>query len=257
MWRTAPFFWMEARGHVSSLCKHKGRCLCRKSVIYVMPLLFALVAAACGGESLAYDEAMDLLSSASERTVAGEFSVESHSVYIVEKGDSLEEYTYNSYTVHFESDRRFFGYDENRNPLSPPEILRYVVLEGEEYEFIDADQCYSDMPQVTRLGGGTFETIGPAMRELYRDYDYSSKKWGTEDGSSVTLIEFKPDPDARFSFKVQDGFLVESTYYSEDDSYGRLVGDGFDGKIVAKLNVTRFYDIGVKKEFPVPEPICE
>ena len=217
--------------------------------------------AACGGgESLTYDESIDSIS----RTMAAEFSIESRSVYIVETADSItadsiEEYTYNIYQVTFESAQSFFGYEEDRNPFAPPVTRHFVTLEGKDYEFVDSYQCYSDNPRVIYMdgGGGTFGTFGSYKRELYRDYDYSGRKWVAEDGSGVTLIEFESDPDTRFSFKVENGFLVEQVFYSESDTYGILVGDDHDGKIVAKRDVTRYYDIGVKKDFPVPEPICE
>ena len=218
--------------------------------------LMALVACG-GGESLTYDESIDSISSAMARTMAAEFSIESRSVYIVETADSIEEYTYNSYQFNIESAQSFFGYEEDRNPFAPPVTRHFVTLEDKYYEFVDSYQCYSDNQRVKYMDGGTFGTFPSYKRELYRDYDYSGRKWVAEDGSSVTLIEFESDPDTRFSFKVENGFLVEQVFYSESDTYGILVGDDHDGKIVAKRDVARYYDIGVKKDFPVPEPICE
>ena len=226
-----------------------------------MPWVGALMAlVACGGgESLTYDESIDSISSAMARTMAAEFSIESRSVYIVETADSIEEYTYSTYQFNIESAQSFFGYEEDRNPFAPPVTRHSVTLEDKYYEFVDSSQCYSYNPRVIYMdgGGGTFGTFGSYKRELYRDYDYSGRKWVAEDGSSVTLIEFESDPDTRFSFKVENGFLVEQVFYSESDTYGILVGDDHDGKIVAKRDVTRYYDIGVKKDFPVLEPICE
>ena len=214
--------------------------------------------AACGGgESLTYDESIDSISSAMARTMAAEFSIESRSVYIVETADSIEEYTYNIYQFNIESALNFFGYEEDRNPFAPPVTRHSVTLEGKYYEFVDSSQCYSYNPRVKYMDGGTSGTFASYKRELYRDYDYSGRKWVAEDGSSVALIEFESDPDTRFSFKVENGFLVEQVFYSESDTYGILVGDDHDGKIVAKRDVARYYDIGVKKDFPVPEPICE
>ena len=218
--------------------------------------LMALVACG-GGESLTYDESIDSISSAIARTMAAEFSIESRSVYIVETADSIEEYTYNIYQFNIESALNFFGYEEDRNPFAPPVTRHSVTLEGKYYEFVDSYQCYSYNPGVIYMDGGTVGTFASYNRELYRDYDYSGRKWVAEDGSSVALIEFESDPDTRFSFKVENGFLVEQVFYSESDTYGILVGDDHDGKIVAKKDVTRYYDIGVKKDFPVPEPICE
>ena len=60
-----------------------------------------------------------------------------------------------------------------------------------------------------------------------------------------------------FTFTIEGGFLVGQMVYVEGDIYGRLVGAGFDGKILAKKSVRRYYDMGAEKEFPVPEPICE
>ena len=219
---------------------------------------FMALAACGGGESLTYDESIDLISSAMARTMAAEFSIESRSVYIVETADSIEEYTYNIYQFNIESALNFFGYEEDRNPFAPPVTRHSVTLEGKYYEFVDSYQCYSYNPQVKFIGDErTFGTFPSYKRELYRNYDYSGRKWVAEDGSSVALIEFESDPDTRFSFKVENGFLVEQVFYSESDTYGILVEDDHDGKIVAKKDVTRYYDIGVKKDFPVPEPICE
>ena len=253
--------------------------------------LMALVACG-GGESLTYDESMDLLASAMERTIASEYSAEGNTVYVVDMGDSLREYTYSGYEIHHKSSRNFFSYHVTRNPLSPPEISKSIVLEGKMYEFVDADRCYSHDAQKTvsasgtqvtttttsevqetsipdvkvttsftatsdRFGSSTFDRFGPYTRKIYRDYDYSGERWVEEDGSSVALIEFESDPDFRFSFKVRDGYMVESKVHSERDNHGKLVRDGFDDKIVAKKTLTRYYNIGVRKEFPVPEPICE
>ena len=213
--------------------------------------------AACGGgESLTYDESIDLISSAMARTMAGEFSIDDTGIDVVETADSIEEYTYKTYQFNIESAQSFFGYEEDRNPFAPPVTRHSVTLEDKYYEFVDSSQCYSYNPGVIYYGG-TVGTFASYNRELYRDYDYSGRKWVAEDGSSVTLIEFESDPDTRFSFKVENGFLVEQVFYSESDTYGILVGDDHDGKIVAKKDVTRYYDIGVKKDFPVPEPICE
>ena len=87
--------------------------------------------------------------------------------------------------------------------------------------------------------------------------EYVGGKRVVQDGSTTETIEFETGTGSTDSFTIQDGLLVEAVQYVQFDGYGRRVGDGFDGKIVAKKYIRRYYDIGVKKEFPVPEPICE
>ena len=218
--------------------------------------LGALMAlAACGsGESLTFDESMDLLSSAMAGTVAGEFSIDDTGIEVVEMDNSTGEYTFSIFSVYFDPGRGWFGYMEDRNPFVPPVRQHFLTTGGVDYEFIEEGQCYSDNPTLIVTGGPI--RLDLMLPNMMPD-KYVGGKRVVQDGSTTETIEFETGRGSTNSFTLQDGFLVEWVFYVQYDGLGRRVGDGFDGKIVAKKYIRRYYDIGVEKDFPVPEPICE
>ena len=153
--------------------------------------------------------------------------------------------------VYFEPGRGWFGYKETFNPFASPKELHFLTYNGEDYEFIESMQCYSDDPTLTVHSG----PIQPELMlpNVLRPDKYAEGKRVVQDGSTTETIEFETGPGSTYSFIIQDGLLVETVHYVQDDRFGRRVGDGFDGKIVAKKYIRRYYDIGVKKDFPVPE----
>ena len=224
--------------------------------------LGALMAlAACGGgESLTYDESMDLLSNAMRRTVAGAYSLDDTGIDVVEMDNSTGEYTFYIFSVYFDPERGWFGYMEDRNPFAPPVRRHFLTADGADYEFIEARQCYSDNPTVTAQVGPIGLDQNPLLMlppVVMMPDKYIGGKRVIQDGSTTETIEFETGTGSTDSFTIQDGLLVDAVHYVQYDGYGRRVGDGFDGKIVAKKYIRRYYDIGVKKDFPVPEPICE
>ena len=223
-----------------------------------MVWLGALMAlAACGGgESLTFDESMDLLSSALDTTFADRFSYDSITVEMVERDGSLREYTQDTYNIYYDRNRGQFGYAEINNPFAPLDRRHFLTVDSVNYEFIESRQCYSDNPTFIVFWDPDpdyYQLMMPNM-EMAK---YTGGRRVLENGSVKEVIEFERRPGSTDTYTVEDGALVETVVYIEGDVYGRRVGDGFDGKIVAKKYIRRYYDIGEKKDFPVPEPICE
>ena len=217
---------------------------------------FMALAACGGGESLTYDESIDSISSAMARTVAGEFSSDDSGIDVVEIDNSTGEYTFNIFSLYFDPERGWFGYSEDKNPFGPPARWRFLNTGGADYEFIEEGECYSDNPTFIVQGGPIKSDLILPPVVMMPD-KYIGGKRVVQDGSTTEIIEFETGPGSTFSFTIQDGLLVEAVQYVQHDGFGRRVGDGFDGKIVAKKYIRRYYDIGVEKDFPVPEPICE
>ena len=206
---------------------------------------FMALAACGGGESLTFDESMDLLSSAMAGTVAGEFSIDDTGIDVVEMDNSTGEYTFNIFSMYFDPERGWFGYSEDRNPFAPPARRRFLTTGGADYEFIEEGQCYSDNPTFIVKGGPIRSDL--MLPNMMAD-EYVGGKRVVQDGSTTEIIEFETGTGSTDSFTIQDGLLVEAVQYVQFDGFGRRVGDGFDGKIVAKKYIRRYYDIGVKKD---------
>ena len=221
-----------------------------------MVWLGALMAlAACGGgEPLTFDESMDLLSSALDTIFADRFSSYDISVEMVEMNGSLREYTKDTLSMYYDRERGQFGYEETNNPFASPDRRNFLTKDGADYEFIESRQCYSDNP--TFIVGSDSDQYNLLMPNMEMAKYFRGRRV-VENGSVKEEIEFEMQLGGTLIYTVEDGALVEMVLYVEGDNYGRRVGDGFDGKIVAKKYIRRYYDIGEKKDFPVPEPICE
>ena len=216
----------------------------------------ALMAACGGGESLTYDETVDFMASAAKRTAGAAFSMEDTNISVVETEDSTEEHTDYVFSLSYVPERGVFGRQEIINPYAPPKKSNFITTDdGRHFEYMESERCFSDNPSST-VQGGPFQ-----MNLMYAGVDtpqnFIGGKRVVEDGSVKEIVEFETRQGGNFTFTIQDGFLIESAFYVESDDFGRLVGAGFDGKIVAKKHMRRFYDIGVVKKFPVLEPICE
>ena len=222
-------------------------------------LLCALITlAACGGgESLTYDESMDLLASAMERTYAGAFSLEDTNVSVVETENSQGEYINTVFVSHYVPERGVFGYQEDFNPYAPPKKLNFLTTDdGRHFEYVELERCYSDEPYLRVVdGGGPGSVVLPPI--VHQTDKFINGSRFVEEGATKEVIEFEGFGGGNLTFMIEGGFLVGQIVYAQGDNFGRLVGEGFDGRILAERYVRRFYDIGVEKEFPVPEPICE
>ena len=220
--------------------------------------LSALVAlAGCGrGESLSYEESLDLLESAVGQTYAGAFSLEDTNTSVVETEDSQGEHVDTVFVSHYVPERGVFGYQEVFNPYAPPKKSNFLTTdEGRHFEYMESDMCYSDEPYLRVDGGISRSELLPPIVQQSDKFVNGSRY--VEEGSTKEVIEFEGFGGGSFTLTIEDGFLIGQMVYIEDDIYGRLVGAGFDGRILAKKYVRRYYDIGVEKQFPVPEPICE
>lgn len=213
--------------------------------------------AACGGgESLSYDESMDLLAGAVERTHVGAFSLEDTNISVVETEDSQGEYIDTVFVLHYVPERGVFGYQEAFNPYAPLEKSNFLTtVDDRHFEYVESERCYSDEPYLRVDGGDPGSEVLPPI--VWQSDKFISGSRFVEEGPTKEVIEFEGIGGGSFTFTIEGGFFVGQMVYIEDDIYGRLVGEGFDGRILAKKYVRRYYDIGVEKEFPVPEPICE
>ena len=233
-----------------------------KARVWAYSLVSALLTAtllfvACGGgESLTYEESMDLLESAVEQTHAGAFSLEDTNISVVETEDSQGEYIHTVFVSHYVPERGVFGYQEVFNPYAPPEKSNFLTTdEGGQFEYVESERCFSDDPYLRVDGGGLgSDALPPIVWESDR---FVNGRRFVEEGLTREIIEFEGIGGGNFTYTIEDGFLVGQMAYIEDDVFGRLVGAGFDGKILAWKYVRRYYDIGVTKELPAPEPICE
>lgn len=232
-------------------------CPARPVSLRVLLFCASIMLAACGGgEPLTYDESMDLLASAMERTHAGAFSLEDTNVSVVETEDSQGEYINTVFVLHYVPERGVFGYQEDFNPYAPPKKLNFLTTDdGRHFEYVELERCYSDEPYLRVDGGGPGSVVLPPI--AWQSDKFISGRRFVEEGSTKEVIEFEGFGGGNLTFTIEGGFLVGQMVYAQGDNFGRLVGDGFDGKIVAEKTVTLYYDIGVAKEFPVPEPICE
>ena len=219
--------------------------------------LSTLVALACGGgEPLTYEESMELLESAAVRTVAGAFSLEDTNISIVETEDSPGEYIDTVFVLNYVPERGVFGYQGTFNPYAPPEKRNFLTTEDDRhFEYIESELCFTDNPSL--MVDGDVAQNDLTYARFKTPQNFIGGKRVVEDGSIREIIEFEAGEGGTFSFIIEDGLLAEHVLHMEGDSFGRLVGAGFDGKIVAKKYVRMYYDIGVEKEFPAPEPICE
>ncbi len=219
-----------------------------------------LLVACGGGESLSYEESLGLLTSAVERTYAGAFSLENTNINVVETEDSQGEYIYAVFVLHYVPERGSFGYQETFNPYAPPKKSHFLVTDdGRHYEFMEIEQCFSDnsylIVSVDPSESYARQQLPPIVRVQENFIDGNRT---IEEGVTKEIIELNTfGRGGTFKLTILDGFLIESILYVEEDNFGRLVWAGFDGKIVAKKDVLRYHDIGVAKEFPAPEPICE
>ncbi|MDE2688723.1 MAG: hypothetical protein OXI16_14690 [Chloroflexota bacterium] len=223
--------------------------------------LSALVAPACGsGESLSYEESMELLESAAQRTAAGMFTFEVSNISVVETEDSPGEYIDTVFVLHYVPERGSFGYQETFNPYAPPKKSHFLATDdGRHYEFMEIEQCFSDNPYLI-VSGDPSESYARQLLPpiVWVQENFIDGNRTIEEGVTKEIIEFNTfGLGGTFKLTILDGFLIEGILYVEEDNLGKLVGAGFDGKILAKKYVRRYYDIGVEKEFPAPEPICE
>ena len=221
---------------------------------------FMALATCGGGESLTFEESVDLIKRAAARTWAGELSFDDTGIDVVEMDNSTGEYIFNIFSMYYEPGRGWFGYMEDRNPFAPPVRQHFLTTGSVDYEFIEEGQCYSDNPTLIAHPGPI--QLNPIQVDLMppnvlRSDKFIEGKRVVQDGSTTETIEFETGPGSTYSFIIQDGLLVETVHYVQHDGFGRRVGAGLDGKIVAKKYIRRYYDIGVKKDFPVLEPICE
>ena len=184
--------------------------------------LGALMAlAACGsGESLTFDESMDLLSSAMAGTVAGEFSIDDTGIEVVEMDNSTGEYTFSIFSVYFDPGRGWFGYMEDRNPFVPPVRQHFLTTGGVDYEFIEEGQCYSDNPTFIVQGGPIRSDL--MLPNMMPD-EYVGGKRVVQDGSTTETIEFETGQEVQTpSHSKMDFWLMRCITYSTTDMAGVL-----------------------------------
>ena len=241
-----------------SMYRHEWVYRWQRDGLMALLALGAVVAlAACGGgESLTYEESVALLTSAGEKTVATAYSIEDTNISVVEMEDSQGEYIDYVFSLNYVPEQGVFGYQEIFNPYDPPEKSNFITTDdGRHFEYVESERCFSDSPKLTVQGGAV------QMDLLYAGVNTRQNFIGgrrvIEDDLIKEIVEFETSEGGSFTFTVQGGVLTESAFYIESDDFGRLVGAGFDGRILAKKYVRRFYDIGVEKEFPASEPICE
>ena len=181
---------------------------------------FMALAACGGGESLTFDESMDLLSSAMAGTVAGEFSIDDTGIDVVEMDNSTGEYTFNIFSMYFDPERGWFGYSEDRNPFAPPARRRFLTTGGADYEFIEEGQCYSDNPTFIVQGGPIRSDL--MLPNMMPD-EYVGGKRVVQDGSTTETIEFETGQEVQTpSHSKMDFWLSGYFTYSTTDLAGVL-----------------------------------
>ena len=76
---------------------------------------FMALATCGGGESLTFEESVDLIKRAAARTWAGELSFDDTGIDVVEMDNSTGEYIFNIFSMYYEPGRGWFGYKETFN----------------------------------------------------------------------------------------------------------------------------------------------